>query len=91
MDDIEPYEYGPETNGWIHEDDLPNLERIKDQLQGAIEAIYETGDVAMLESCLDEACHELGMTIKDAEPKIERRNSSLDKWYLELQKDLMSL
>jgi len=40
--------------GWIHEDDIPDLEFSRGMIESIINAIYETGDIENLEDCLEE-------------------------------------
>lgn len=44
----------PDYQGWVHEDELPDLEHAKDMLESIINAIYVSGDIHQLEDCLDE-------------------------------------
>ena len=75
-------------NGYIHESELPDFAQIKDHLKGIIESVYETGDVAMLESCLDEVCHQFGIKLEDKMPKIQRKELPLVEWYQDLQEKI---
>ena len=76
-----------EDAGYIHESNLPDLEHLKDHVQGIIDAMYKTGDVGALESSLDEVCHVLGMKIDEGEPKIERtEDKNMMHWYLGYQR-----
>jgi len=80
---LEPEAERPEDLGYIHEDDLPNIERLRDLMSGVMEAMYETGDVSMMESCLDEVCGELNLKINPNDPIIEKSGRpSLTSWYL---------
>lgn len=76
-------------HGYVHESELPNFDLIKDHLTGIIEAVYETGDVAMLESCLDEVCHQFDIKITDKQPKIQKKQIPLMEWYLDVQKGFL--
>ena len=58
----------PEDHGYIHEDDLPDLDHIKDYLEGVLEAVYVTGDVEVLENCLDEICGQFDLKLPVSEP-----------------------
>ena len=83
-----PYDYEPETPadyGWVHEDDLPDMDHCKDMLQGIIDAIYKTGDIAKLEDCLDELTHQFEMKIPESDPVLEKKGSvrqdrTLESW-----------
>lgn len=91
-DDYDYTDIMAKEHGYIHQSDLPDFERIKDHLNGIIEAVYETGDVGMLESCLDEVCHEFGIKIKDKHPKIIKIIDDTDglmHWYLSMQRSII--
>jgi len=71
------YEYdddymGPEDNGWIHEDDLPDLDHGKAMMLSVINAIYETGDTEQLEDCLDELAALFDLRLPKKNPKLEK-------------------
>lgn len=53
----------PEDYGYIHENNLPNLDLIRDFLIGIIESVYVTGDIDALENCLDEICCEFDLKL----------------------------
>ena len=76
--------------GYIHESELPDFAQIKEHLKGIIEAVYETGDVAMLESCLDEVCHQFDIKLKNEIPKIQRKELKLVDWYVQMVKEIRS-
>jgi hypothetical protein len=62
-----------EDYGFIHRDDLPDLDNLKDHLEGVAEAFYKSGDTDYLERCLDECFHILGMKLEAApHPAVER-------------------
>lgn len=66
-------EYWPETleeRGYIHEDNLPDLDNVRSNIKEIIKAMYLTGDVAYMESCLDEVCYELNIDIDKGDPII---------------------
>lgn len=46
------YEEPVFSQGWIHEDDIPDMQYSKDMIISIINAIYETGDVSHLTDCL---------------------------------------
>ena len=68
--DVEPET--PADNGWIHEDDLPNLDSIKDFLTGVLEAVYVTGNVGELENCLDEICSQFDLKLPAGQPVLSK-------------------
>lgn len=76
--------------GYIHESELPDFPQIKDHLKGIIEAVYTTGDVAMLESCLDEVCHQFKIKLKNKIPVIQRKEKPLLEWYCDMQNTIRS-
>ena len=76
--------------GYIHESELPDFAQIKDHLKGIIESVYDTGDVAMLESCLDEVCHQFKIKLKNKIPVIQRKEKPLLEWYVDLTRNLKS-
>lgn len=84
------YDPEPETPadyGWVHEDDLPDFDRCKDMLQGCLEALYKIGDVAKLEDCLEELCHQLNVKFELGTPELEKiGRRDLMQWYLGYQR-----
>lgn len=50
-----------------------NLDAVRDHIEGIIEAVYKTGDVFMLESCLDEVCYHLSLETAKGDPKLTKR------------------
>lgn len=67
------YEETPADHGWIHEDDLPDLDSVRDFLTGVIEAVYVTGDVESLENCLDEICGQFDLKLPAGQPILKKR------------------
>lgn len=53
----------PADYGWIREDDIPDLGRVKDFIKGVLEAVYITGNVEQLENCLDEICGQFDLKL----------------------------
>ena len=83
--DVEPET--PEDYGYIHEDNLPDLESLRDHVKGIMQAMYLTGDVAMMESCLDELCNELDLKINEGDPILEKKGErNMMTWYLGYQR-----
>ena len=83
------YTDGPtmEDYGYIHEEGVPNLDDMRDQLKGVLEALYSTGDVHSMESCLDELCGLLDMTMNAGSPVMEKKGqSTMMNWYLGYQR-----
>ena len=39
-----------QADGYIHENDLPDLDHLRDHVIGIMEAVYESGDIKKLES-----------------------------------------
>lgn len=60
----------PADYGWVKEEDLPNIDSIKDFLQGIVESVYFSGNVKDLEYCLESICCELKIKIPNGAPKI---------------------
>jgi len=88
------YEYPcPEDNGWIHEDDLPDLDYAKEMLISVRNAIYDTGDIENLEDCLEELLSCFKLSIPKTEPLIEKKRSEYERnkllWYSGYQKGLL--
>ena len=71
--DPDPEEISPEDYGYIHERDLPDIDFLKDQILGVVDAFYKTGDVFMLESCLDEVCFELKIPRNLGNPVMKKK------------------
>jgi len=83
--DVEPET--PADYGWVHQDDLPDVDHCEDMLKGIIEALYTTGDVAALEDCLDELTGQFDMKLPESEPILEKKNKNrLMHWYLGYQR-----
>lgn len=87
MDELSQDELA-ESIGYVSKDSLPDLERIKDQLLGCLESMYVTGDVYMLENCMDEICHELDIKTKYTTLQIAARDSTLLTWYKDMQREV---
>jgi len=51
-----------EDLGYIHKENLPNIDFIYDQVKGLVEA-FKIGNMESLGSCLEEVCSELQITI----------------------------
>lgn len=80
----------PADYGWVHEDDLPDFDHCKDMLQGCLEALYKSGDVAKLEDCLEELCHQLDVKFELGTPELEKTGRrDLMQWYLGYQRATM--
>ena len=72
----EYHERNPEESGYIHKDNIPNIERIQDNLKVLMQCMYGSGDVAMMESCIDEICDEVDMKINPGSPVIEMKSKT---------------
>ena len=78
---------GPEDMGYVKAEDLPNFEDTRDFLLGIQEAIYKTGDIEILEHCLEELCHQYQVEFKPKAPQVETKNKNrLMHWYLGYQR-----
>lgn len=64
----DPTPDSPEDYGYVHQDDLPDIDHIKDHLEGVIEAIYVTGKLDNLENHLDEVTCALDMELPKGRP-----------------------
>jgi len=64
--------YNTDTGDYVHIDDLPDLDHAKDFLGGIVEAIYETGDLDLLQHCLEELCVILDVNIPEGKLRIKR-------------------
>ena len=62
----------PADFGYYHQDDIPNVDLTRDFLQGMLEAVYETGDIDMLERCLEELCYEYCVKYELKAPKMRK-------------------
>ena len=67
----------PEDYGWVRVDEIPDLDHMKDFLQGLIEAIYVTGDVDHMETCLEEVASQMGLKLPIGAPKLEKINNDM--------------
>lgn len=77
-----------EDQGLCRIDEQPDIEHLKDHLQGVAEAFYRSGDTGDLERCLDECFHTLGLTLSPAaQPAMEKRGQrDLMHWFLGYQR-----
>jgi len=66
----------PADYGWVHEDDIPDLDHLQDMLEGIVEALYVTGNVEELENCLDEAVHCFGLKLPAGDPIVEAKGKN---------------
>lgn len=66
----------PADYGWVREEDIPDLDSIKDFIKGVIEAVYVTGDVEELENCLDELCGQFDLKLPAGQPVVINRQST---------------
>ena len=62
----------PEDFGYIKMTDVPDIEWVKLQTLRTIEAIYETGDLDVMEDALDELCSALKIKIPKAKPLLTK-------------------
>jgi len=77
-DDETGYTTGPEDYGYIHEDDVPDLDHCREMLEGILESIYKTGDIDKLEDCLDELCGAFDIQMIASHPVLTKRDGSLN-------------
>ena len=62
----------PEDNGWVHEDDIPDLEFIKDMLVELTCSIYKSGDMDILQSSLEEILAAFDLKLPDQKPLLQK-------------------
>ena len=80
----------PSDHGFYHESELPDLDHLKDHVQGILDALYKTGSITQLESSLDEVCGELGIPFKPTRPLFERTEMrNLAVWNLGYQRCML--
>lgn len=73
--------------GYMRKEDVFNFEGARHFLEGIVKAVYETGDVYMLEHCLDELCYIMDVEQSDKDPQIEKKNENrLMHFYLGYQR-----
>jgi hypothetical protein len=78
-----------EDRGYIHQHYLPNLDHVKEMLKTMINTIYITGDVELLDDCLDELVGVFGLQLPNTKPLLEKkakRSVMIDSW-LEFNQD----
>jgi hypothetical protein len=64
-----------------------DTELVRSNIKEIVKAMYLTGDVAYMESCLDEVCHELDIEINKGDPVLECKGErNLMTWYLGYQR-----
>ena len=59
-----------EDNGYVHIDDLPDLQSISDFMEGVIHAFYISGDPDEMENCVDELAGLLNLHMPTCKPKM---------------------
>lgn len=69
----DPYEETPADYGWIHEDDLPDLDFVRYELANLVKAVYKTGNINDLEKSLEEICESLEVNYPDHAPAIAKQ------------------
>ena len=62
------------TFGYVRKSDIPDLEFMKDMLEGVIENLYETGDIVNVQRCLEELCWQLNVKFPTTKPMIGGNN-----------------
>jgi hypothetical protein len=76
LDDWNEPDFDPPTPadyGWIHEDDIPDLNSTKCFIKGMLESVYLTGNIEKLEECLDEICGQFDLKLPEGKPVICRK------------------
>ena len=51
------YEDGLREKGWLHEDEIPNMDEVRRILSEAVDAAYQTGDKETFELSIANLCH----------------------------------
>jgi len=84
------HDESPADHGWVHEDCLPDMQNLEDQVKGIIDALYVSGDIRQLEAHLNELCSEIGMNHSVRRPQLGRSGLA-DKmqWHLGYQRALI--
>lgn len=73
-------EYGePEDYGYVHEEDLPDYENIKDHFIGLVEILYGRGDLSKLERPIEEIARELEVELPSTPLMVRRQTAELDE------------
>jgi len=86
---LDPDSY-PDEDWGFDRDLMPNLENLRDHVQGILEAVYKTGDIRELENSLDEVCIEIGIPMNAKNPLIEKRgNRNMKMWHLGYQRAML--
>jgi hypothetical protein len=88
-----PYDYG-----WVREEDLPNQDNVRDQLSKILKALSTTGDVDVIEDCMENLCGMFDVRFDLDQIQIERKGAQKKKddlmqWvlgYQHAQIDLMN-
>lgn len=83
--DPDPEPETPADYGWIHEDDVPDLELCQEMVERVIEAVYTTGDVDALEGFIDELAGLFDVKMPKTDPVLEKKGSvrvdrTLESW-----------
>ncbi len=83
------YTDGPtmEDYGYIHEDNLPDLDNLRGHVQGVVDAFYKSGNINDMESGLEEVCAALDMPFAAGAPAVEKRKQNdFMQWFLGYQR-----
>jgi hypothetical protein len=76
MPHYEPEDFDPPSprdQGWVREDEIPDLTACEKFLKGILEAVFETGNIAKLEDFLDELCGQFGIPMVAKQSVLTRR------------------
>ncbi len=80
----------PESHGYIHERDLPDLERMREDLVGLAYAVCMSGDISSLRDSLTGLCEELDVTIPGGTLAIEKKDlRDRLQWHLGYQRGMI--
>jgi hypothetical protein len=76
--------------GYIHEDEIPDIDKIKNHMKNVMRCMYETGHVQKMECLLHEICNELLIKVKSSRVLIEKREQSENiSWYSGYQRAII--
>ena len=59
-------------NGWVREDEQPDMNNVKEWVEGVMEAVYKTGDIEDLKFSLEELAHALKVRMPEEEPMLTK-------------------
>lgn len=76
--------------GYIHENDIPDIEKIKHCMENVMKCLYESGNVKDMENFLHDICEELYIKVDSKKTLIEKKSQSEKiSWYAGYQRALI--